>query len=62
MSDFTNENLLDEAPFYIEYFAGTTLGEVLQSDVEHNDLESLHYHLKDAKATAFNLEYNPELV
>jgi len=60
MSNEVNEMLLEEAAFYIDYFTGTILGEVLEHDVEANDLEALADHIKDARKVAFELGYNPE--
>lgn len=60
MSDAVNEGLLEEAAHYIEYFAGTMMGDVLQRDLDANDLEGLRFHLNDARKVAYELEYNPD--
>lgn len=60
MSNTANEQLLEEAAFYIDYFTDTTLGKMLQHDVEKNDLEQLQQHVNDARGASFWLEYNPE--
>lgn len=59
MSLKENDELLEEAAFYTEYFIGTTMSRVLQADLDANDLEGLRFHLNDARKVAFDLEFNP---
>jgi hypothetical protein len=60
MSFLENDKLLGEAALYIDYFIGTTMGRLLQQDLDANDLEGLRFHLKDARKVAHDLEFNPE--
>ena len=59
MSDLVNDGLLEEGKFYVEYFADTTMGKILQQDLDANDLEGLRFHLNDARKVAFDLEFSP---
>lgn len=61
MSNQVNTELLEEAAFYIDYFEGTVIGKLLRQDVESGDLEDLAHHIQDARDTAFQLEYSPEI-
>lgn len=60
MSHTVNETLLEEAAFYIDYFEGTMMADVLKRDLDANDLEGLRFHLNDARKVAYELEYNPD--
>lgn len=59
MSNATNENLLEEADFYMDYFTGTIMEKLISHDIQTNDLESLRAHLKEAREIAWKSEYHP---
>lgn len=62
MSENVNTRLLEEAAFFIDYFCDTTIGLVLELDVERNDLEMLAQHVAEARNTAHQMEFNPDAV
>ncbi len=61
MSDLVNTDLLDEAVWAVDYWAGEGIGAVIEADIERNDLEALAVHLKESQDLMFQLEYTPEV-
>lgn len=59
MSNQTNDNLLTEADFYLDYFTGTIMEKLISHDIQTNDLEQLKVHVNEARETAWKLEYHP---
>lgn len=61
MSQQINDNLLEEAEFYRDYFSGTPMEKMLQNDIKTNDLEQLQVHLKEAREAAWLEEFRPAM-
>lgn len=61
MSNDTNTKLLEEAAFFIDYFQDTTIGRVLEADVERGDYDILRDHVEQARVQAAMQEYSPEM-
>lgn len=61
MSHSINDDLLDEAEFYRDYFSGTIMEKLISHDIEINDLEQLQVHLREARQTAYQKEYQPNV-
>lgn len=60
MSLESNTTLIEEAQEFIDYFEGKLPAEVMRQDIETGDLDSLAYHIGQARAAIFELEYAPE--
>lgn len=52
MSNSANTELLERAAGMIDFWEGTIIAEVIESDVANNDLEGLMAHVNDAEAQA----------
>lgn len=59
MSNDTNTNLLEEANWYCDYWAGTLWEKLLDKAIKDNDLEYLAQLVGEARDEAFKQEYNP---
>lgn len=62
MSNYQNEQLYDLARDHLEYWEGEGIGAVIQADLDRDDLESLHEHLKESARLMFEAEYDPQEV
>lgn len=62
MSTEVNVQLLEEAAFYIDYFTGTLIEDMLVSAIDSNDLERVAEMVANARLEAHRLEYNPDEV
>lgn len=61
MSNQTNDNFVEEAMFYMDFFTGTIMEKLLEWDIHINDMESLYQHLSEARKAAFDIQYQPEV-
>lgn len=59
MSNQANDNLRELAYEHISYWSGVGIGAVIQADLDRDDLESLHEHLKESAKIMFEAEFNP---
>jgi hypothetical protein len=57
MSNNVNEELLERASECIDYFGGTTIGKILESDLDSNDLTALVTHVAIAEAQMSQAEF-----
>lgn len=62
MSDYQNDQLYELARDHLEYWEGEGIGAVIQADLDRDDLESLHEHLKESARLMFEAEFNPNEV
>lgn len=59
MSNQTNDTLVEEAMFYMDFFTGTIMEKLLEWDIHINDMEALQQHLKEARDASFEIAYQP---
>lgn len=57
MSEQINTLLLERAAEAIDYFGDTTIGKILQGDIDRNDLEILVVHVALAEAQMAQNEF-----
>lgn len=60
MSNQTNSLLIEEALDLVDYFEGKLPAKLIRQDLQNHDLESLQYHVKQARDMMFDLEYRPD--
>lgn len=59
MSNQTNDNLVEEAMFYMDFFTGTIMEKLMEWDIHTNNMEALYEHVSEARKAAFDIEYQP---
>lgn len=57
MSNNVNEELLERASECIDYFGDTTIGKILEADLDSNDLTALVTHVSIAEAQMAQNEF-----
>lgn len=58
MSNQTNDELFDRAAECISYFEDKLPAILIQQDLDNDDLESLHNHVKEAERLRFDVEFS----
>lgn len=52
-----NTDLEESAAYYMEEWAGTLMGKLLQQDIDTGDYESLAAHVSEARMMSFERDY-----
>lgn len=61
MSNLSNDIILDEVQFHIDFWQGTVLAKMLEYALETKDLEQLSKLMHESRMEMFDLEYRPTL-
>lgn len=61
MSTQSIVNLMEDASFYLDEWAGTIMQGLLEADLANEDWESLHKHINEARKMSFDRDYHPTL-
>lgn len=59
MSNLANTELLESAAELIDYFEDKLPAKVIEKDIAGNDMDALAAHVREARATQFDIEYKP---
>lgn len=59
MSQENNTELLELTAEHCDYWQDTTMGKVLEADLDRSDYEALAEHLKQSAKLMFEAEYQP---
>lgn len=62
MSNAENDQLMEDALFFADYFTGTMIGKALQVAIDQGDLDNMSMYVTHARTLVFEAEYRPDEV